>query len=327
MVAKIVTALLTVIIGVSGAYVLYYVMNRFSELLPRGWEDRVKPYLYVLPAFLAVGIYLLYPTVQTLFYSLANADSTGFVGFKNYTSLFASTEFRSTLLNTLLWLIIAPAVTILLGLAVATLADRLGARGEKFAKTVIFLPLAIGAVGAATIWKFVFTRSPAGQAQIGLQNAVWTKLGGSPVAWLQTQSWHFNSLELMIMFLWTQIGFSMVLISAAIKSVPMETLEAARIDGANEWQTFRRVVVPQIRPTIITVFVTVMITVLKLFDIIYVMTDGQFDTNVIGVQFYNELFTNQDDGRAAAIVVILIVAVVPVMIYQVRNFRMQEANR
>ena len=326
---KVLEAILTVLAGVVGAYGVFFVLNKLAELMPGGWEDRVKPYLYVLPAIVIVAVIVLYPTLQTINFSFANADSSAYVGLKNYTELLGSSDFQNTLFNTLIWMIIAPAATIFLGLIVATLADRLGPKAEKLSKTIIFLPMAIGAVGAATIWKFVYVYSTPGQPQIGLQNAIWTGLGRSPVDWLGQQSLHFNTFELIVILLWLQIGYSMVLLSAAIKGVPGDTVEAARIDGANEFQIFRRILVPQIRPTIITVFITVLIGVMKIFDIIYVMEGaGQNNTSVIGIAFYEEEFTNQNTGEhAAAIVVILMVAVIPVMVYQVRNFRAQEAAR
>ena len=181
--------------------------------------------------------------------------------------------------------------------------------------------MAISMVGAATVWRFLYAYRPEGQEQIGLQNAIVGLLGGKPVPWLQQDQFHLNSLLLMLMLLWAQIGFAMVLLSAAIKGVPVDTLEAARIDGAGERQIFFRVVVPQIKGTIITVFVTTLITVMKIFDIVYVMTNGNFNTNILGVEFYNQLFTNFNNGAAAAIVVILMVAMAPIMIYQVHNFR------
>lgn len=325
---KIIEALLIVLGGVVGAYVVYFVLNKLAELLPGRWEDRIKPYFYVLPAIVLVAVIVLYPTLQTINFSFANADSTSYIGLKNYTQLLGSSDFHQTLFNTLLWIIVAPAATIILGLVVATLADRLGPRSEKLSKTIIFLPMAIGAVGAATIWKFMYVYSTPGSPQIGLQNAIWTGIGKAPVDWLGQQKLHFNTFELIIIVLWLQIGYSMVLLSAAIKSVPADTVEAARIDGANELQIFWRVLVPQIRPTIITVFITVLIGVMKIFDLIYVTEGaGQNNTSVIGIQFYIEEFTNQNTGHAAAIVVMLMIAVIPVMIYQVRHFRAQEANR
>jgi alpha-glucoside transport system permease protein len=230
------------------------------------------------------------------------------------------------MLNTVLWMVVVPTFTVIIGLAVAVLADRLGPRGEKFSKTIIFLPMAISMVGAATIWKFVYAYKPPSSNQIGIQNAVWTALGGSPQTWLEKNQLHINSLLLMVMLLWAQVGFAMILLSSAVKGVPVETYEAARIDGASERAIFFRIVVPQIRGTIITVFVTVVISVMKVFDVVYVMTNGNFNTNVVGLDFFNKLFTNFDNGQAAAIVVLLMIATIPIMIYQVRVFKQQEAE-
>jgi len=327
MAIQLANAIIAIVAGLTGALLLYYLLNKFSELLPGRWEDRVKPYLYLLPALAAIGLFLVYPAIRTIILSFADRDSIAWVGLDNYTQLLSSPDFRDTLLNTVLWIIIVPAVTVALGLGVAVLADRLKPGSEKLTKTLIFLPMAISMVGASTIWKFIYDARPAGQQQIGIQNAVITFLGFDPVVWLQVQTAHLNSIFLMIILIWAQVGFSMVLLSAAVKGVPDETLEAARIDGANERQTFFRVVVPQIWPTVITVFITVLIGVMKVFDIVYVMTNGNFNTNVIALEFYNQLFTNGNAGYAAAIVVMLMIAVLPVMVYQVRQFRLQEAQR
>lgn len=327
MVVKIINTLLTVLAGVGAALVLYWVLNKVVELLPNKWEDRVKPYFYILPAFAAIAVYLIYPAVQTVIYSFANADSTKYIGFKNYSTLLKSHGFQQTLFNTLLWIVVAPIAAVIIGLAIATLVDRLRTNGEKTAKTIIFLPMAISAVGAATVWRFIYASNPPGQPQIGIQNAIVTKLGFDPVPWLEKSTLHVNTFLLVVMFLWSQVGFSMVLLSAAIKGVPGDTLEAARIDGANERQIFRRVVVPQIMTTVITVYVTVAIGVMKLFDIVYVMTNGNFNTNVLATEFFNQLFTNFNNGAAAAIVVMLMLAVIPIMVYQVRQFRALESSR
>jgi alpha-glucoside transport system permease protein len=326
MATKAITALVTVLAGVGLALVLYWLLNKLAELLPGRWEDRIKPFLYILPAYAAITIYLLYPAVQTFINSFKDPASREWVGIENYTELLQSSAFQQTLFNTLLWIVIVPAVTVVVGLAVAVLADRLGPRAEKYAKTIIFLPMAISMVGAATVWRFVYSSQPEGEPQIGLLNGVWTALGFDPVPWLQQSQFHLNSLLLMVILLWAQVGFSMVLLSAAVKGVPGETLEAARIDGANERQTFFKVVVPQIKGTIITVFITVTIGVMKIFDIVYVTTNGNFNTNVVGNEFYNQLTTNFNNGAAASIVVMLMIAVIPIMIYQVRHFRAEEAN-
>lgn len=327
MLIKIINAVLAVLAGVGGAVVLFWVLNKAADAFPMKARERIRPYLFILPAFLAIGLYLIYPAVQTVVYSFANSRSTAFVGVANYRELLASPSFQSTLLNTLLWITLVPVATIVVGLLVATLADRLRPRGEKLSKTLIFLPMAISAVGAGTIWRFVYASNPPGQQQVGLLNAGVVGLGGDPVAWLQMSDGKVNSLLLMVILLWVQAGFAMVLLSAAIKGVPIDTLEAARIDGAGERTVFFRIVVPQIRGTVITVFVTVLIGVMKTFDIVYVMTNGNFDTNIIAVDFYNQLFTNGNTGYAAAIVVMLMVAIIPIMIYQVRQFRAQEAQR
>jgi alpha-glucoside transport system permease protein len=324
---KAINAVLTVLAGIGVALIGYWLLDKISNLFPGRAKELVRPYLYILPAFAAIGLYLVYPAIQTVVLSFANDDSTKWVGWKNYTTLLSNTAFQLTLFNTLLWMIVVPAVTILAGLMIAVLADRLPPRNEKFVKTIIFLPMAISAVGAATVWRFVYNYDPPGQKQIGLLNAIIGAFNIDPVPWLQQSTAHVNTFMIMIMVLWAQVGFAMVLLSSAIKGVPGDTLEAARIDGANEKQIFRRVVIPQVKGTIITVLITVTITVMKLFDIIFTATAGDFDTNVIGNEFYLQLTTNGDKGSAAAIVVMLMVAVLPVLYYQIRHFRAEEANR
>lgn len=325
MLLKILNALITVGVGVGAAFILYWALNKLAEVLPEKWEGRIKPYLYILPAYAALVFYLVYPAVQTVVYSFANAQSTAWVGMDNYTRLLQSKGFQDTLFNTLLWMAIVPALTVVLGLAMAVLADRLNPTWENTSKTIIFLPMAISFVGAGTVWGLIYNYRPEGRDQIGLQNAIVTALGFDPVAWLQVSDFRLNSFFLMMMLLWAQTGFSMVLLSAAVKGVPEDTLEAARIDGANERNIFFRVVVPQIWGSVLTVYVTTLIGVMKIFDVVYVMTNGQANTNVIGLEFFNQLFTNFNNGAAAAIVVLLMLATIPIMWYQVRNFRREES--
>jgi alpha-glucoside transport system permease protein len=324
---RLINALLAIVGGVGAALLLYWILNKLVEMLPTTWEERLKPWVFIGPAVAAIGLFLVYPAIRTFILSFANAQSTAWVGTENYTDLLGSSDFRQTLYNTLLWIAVVPALTVALGLGVAVLADRLGPQSEKLSKSIIFLPMAISGVGQATIWRFIYEARPEGEAQIGLQNAVWTALGFDPVAWLQVDTLRLNSLLLMIILIWAQVGFSMVLLSAAVKGVPIDTLEAARIDGANERQIFFRVIVPQIWATVITVFITVLISVMKIFDVVYVMTNGNFNTDVIAVRFFNELFRNGNNGRASAIAVMLMIAVLPVIIYQVRHFRAEEAAR
>ena len=323
---KVLTALITVIIGVGAAVALYWALNKLAEMLPSRMEAWVKPYLYILPAYAAILFYLVYPAVQTVVYSFKDRFGKKWVGFDNFSNLLSNDHFRDTLINTLLWMLVVPAATVVLGLGVAVLADRLGVRAENSVKTIVFLPMAISFVGAGTVWKFLYAYRPSGEDQIGVQNAIVTGFGGNPVPWLEQDQLHFNSFLLMLMLLWAQVGFSMVLLSAAVKGVPVDTLEAARIDGADERRIFFRVVVPQIKGTLITVYITTLIGVMKIFDVVYVMTNGNYNTNVLGNEFFNQFFVNFDQGAAAAIVVMLMVAVIPIMAYQVKHFRNEEAT-
>ncbi len=323
---KLAQAGIGILAGVGGAMLLFYFLNMTVEGLPQRVEGALKPYVFVLPAVLFITVFLIYPTIQTIVYSFANSDTTAWVGFENYSQILGDSNFQETIINNVLWILIVPAVTVAMGLAVAVLADKLSPTWEKIAKSIIFLPMAISFVGAATIWRFVYDKSTSTD-QVGLLNGILVALGIEPVSWLQESDFNFNDILLMLILVWLQVGFSMVLLSAAIKSVPEETLEAARIDGANETQTFFRVVVPQIKGTLITVFITVLILVMKVFDVVYVMTNGQFGTNVIGLEFFKQIFQFDNAGLASTIVVILMIAVVPVLIYQVKHFREEEAAR
>ena len=323
--SKLIIGLVAVVVGVGGAGGFFYSLNMAVEGLPAKLSRGAMPYAYILPGFGLITLMLIYPTVQTINYSFANSDSTAYVGFQNYVDVFADEDFRISIINNLLWLFIVPAVTVALGVIVAVLADKLSSRGEQISKSLIFLPMAISFVGASAIWSLIYDFQ-VGDNQIGILNAIW-QIFGEPKAWLDISTGRLNSLLLMVILIWLQVGFAMILLSSAIKGVPEDTLEAARIDGANELQIFWRVVIPQVKGTIITVYITVVILVLKVFDIVYVLTNGRFETNVIANLFYNEAFANNQFGRGSAIVVILLIAVLPILIYQVRHFRAEEANR
>lgn len=330
---KLLQGLIAVIAGVAGAGALFYVINMFVEGLPKRVSRTVIPYAFLLPALLLIGVVLIYPTVQTINYSFANADSDAYVGFQNFIDVFKDPNFRESIFNNIMWLVLVPAFTVVIGVVVAVLADKLSTQGEKIAKSFIFVPMAISFVGAAAIWSLIYDYDPPGAPQTGLFNSIWTGLGDllgaavEPVAWLSVSTLSLNDILLMIIVIWLQAGFAMILLSSAIKGVPEETLEAARIDGANEWQIFRQVVIPQIRGTMITVFITVLIITLKIFDIVYVTTNGRDGTNVIANLFFQEIFRGGDNGISSAIVVILLVAVMPVLVYQVRHFRREESER
>ncbi|MGY5765556.1 carbohydrate ABC transporter permease [Brachybacterium sp. DNPG3] len=318
---------LGLVVGIGGAMVFFWFLNLCVEGFPTRFSEGLIPYAFLLPCFALITIFLLYPTVQTVVYSFANDDSTAWTGLDNYRAIFASGGFWSALLNNLLWILIVPIVTVSFGLAVAVLADKLGSGGEKAAKSLIFLPMAISFVGAATIWSLVYAYSSPGSAQTGLLNAIVVALGGDPQPWYQIDAARLNSILLMVILIWLQTGFAMVLLSSAIKAVPEDTVEAGRMDGAGEMRIFWQIVFPQVRPTLVAVFITVLILVLKVFDIIYVTTNGLYSTDVIANLFFRKLFTDQQAGQASAVVVVLLILVLPILVYQVRSFRQQEANR
>jgi len=325
---KILSAFIAIVAGVGGMLLVYWLLNAGVERLSKRWESRLKPYIFVGPAVLLVGLFLVYPAIQTVLYSFANRNSTAYIGFDNYVAILQDADFQDALFNNALWIIFVPMLSVAFGLLIAVLADRLKPRGERIAKSVIFMPMAISFVGASTIWGFIYdARFAEGQDQIGLLTAVLDKLGVEPSRWLAIENYSLNDFLLMMIMIWLQVGFAMVLLSAAVKNVPEETLEAARIDGANEIQVFFRVIVPQIWATVIVVFTTILILVMKVFDIVYVMTNGANGTEVIANRFYNLLFSARENGQAAAVVVVLMVLVIPVMVYQVRQFRAQEAGR
>jgi alpha-glucoside transport system permease protein len=325
--SKILIGLIALVAGVGGAYLFFYCLNVAVEGLPERLSIRAMPYAYLLPGFAMIGVMLLYPTIQTINYSFANAESTEYIGFANYREIFSDSEFWVSITNNLLWLIVVPAFVVAFGVVVAVLSDKMSARGEKFTKALIFLPMAISMVAASAIWAVVYELNVSG-AQVGPLNAIWTSLGGNPVAWLDISTARLNSFLMMVVLIWLQVGFAMILLSSAIKGVPEDTIEAARIDGATEWQIFWQVVIPQIKGTIITVYVTQVILVLKVFDIVYVIKGyGRDKTNVIANLFFQELFANDQAGKASAIVVVLLVAITPVLIYQVKLFREEEASR
>ena len=290
---------------------------------PLNLRDLLVPWLWIGPAVIFVLVFLVYPVLNTLWLSLQNADSSQFVGLRNFARIFTDSAMLGVLGNNLLWIVLGTAATVALGLLIAVLVDRV--RFEGAAKAAIFIPMAISFVGAGVIWKFVYNYDAPGQPQIGLLNAILTRLGGQPQAWLINSG--VNNFALIAVYVWMWTGFCMVILSAALKGVPAEILEAARVDGANEVAIFFRIIVPMISPTIAVVATTMVINLLKIFDIIYVMTGGNFGTDVVAVEYYNRLFTFNDFGTSSALAVILLIAIVPIMIFNIRRFRQQEAER
>jgi alpha-glucoside transport system permease protein len=316
------TAIVAIIWGVGGVAALYFVSNWFVERLGDRWRARLQPFVFVGPAIAILIWYLALPAVRTFWASLFGPRGNVFVGLANYVAVFSLAPNNPMMVafrNNIMWIIFGATGAVILGLLVAVLADR--SRFERFAKAMIFMPMAISMVGGAIIWNLIYAVNP----NIGLLNAIYTGItGAAPVAWTASnQPW--NNLFLIIIMIWLQAGFAMVLFSAAIKGIPGEIMEAARVDGANEIQVFFQIMIPYIMGTIITVFTTVIIFTLKIFDVVWVMTGGQFNTQVIATQFYREYFTNQNAGYGSAIAIVLLVCVIPVMIYNLRQFRSTEA--
>ena len=318
-----IVAVVAIIWGVGGVAALYLVSNWLIEKLGDPWRARLQPFVFVGPAVAILIWYLAFPTVRTFYLSLLDADGKAFVGLQNYGAVFTNRAMFTAFRNNIMWIVFGATFAVVFGLLVAVLADR--SRFENFAKSLIFLPMAISMVGAGVIFNLIYAVNP----NIGLLNAVYTGLTGNPpVAWTasaQLQPW--NNLFLIAVMIWLQTGYCMVLFSAAIKGIPVDMMEAARVDGATEIQVFFRIMLPSIMATIIAVGTTVIIFTLKIFDVVWVMTGGQFSTQVIATQFYREYFTSQNSGYGSAIAIVLLIAVVPVMIYNLRQFREREAFR
>lgn len=319
---KWVVPIIAIVWGVGGVAALYFVSNWLIEQLPITTRDAVLPYLFVGPAMAILIWYLALPTVRTFIFSLMDRDSSSFVGLQNYFAVFTERFMLEAFRNNLTWIVVGATSSVVLGLLVAVLADR--SRFENLAKSLVFLPMAISMVGAGVIWNFIYELRDVADPQIGLLNAIVVALGGEPQAWTTLlQPW--NNLFLIVIVVWLQSGYAMVLFSAAIKGIPAEIIEASRVDGATEVQVFFQIMLPFIRATVITVSTTVVIFTLKIFDVVMVMTGGQFGTDVIATQFYRQYFSNRNFGLGSTIAMILLIAVIPVMIYNLRQFREREA--
>jgi alpha-glucoside transport system permease protein len=282
--------------------------------------------IFIGPALILLVIGLVVPAIETFLLSFKDANGKKAVGLNNYSWIFTTEENRQFLLNTLLWIIITPIASTILGLTLALLLDRM--KRESLPKALIFMPMAISFVGASIIWGLVYEyRDPAvAEEQVGLLSQVVMTLGWSdPPNWLLWQPW--NNFLLMIIMIWIQVGFAMVVLSAAIKAIPMDVTEAAMLDGATGWKLFRRVTVPMIRGTLVVVLTTIAIGVLKVFDIVRTMTNGNFGTQVVANEMYAQSFVQFDYGRGSALAVVLFVAVVPLIIYNIVQLRKEQAIR
>lgn len=318
---QIVQVLVAIVWGVGGVALLYVVTNWLVMKLPKKIARTLQPFVFVGPAVVIMGWFLAVPVIRSLIASFKNYLGTEWVGLENFKFAFTDPRMLETFRNNLLWLVFGTFFSVAFGLLIATLADR--SKAEVLYKSIIFTPYALSFVGAGVIWKFIYTYKGTGIGirEIGLLNAVVTALGGTPQPWLNLTPW--NNFFLIVIMVWLQTGYAMVILSSAIKGVPAELLEAARIDGANEFKIFFSIIVPYIKGTLLTVTTTIIIFSLKTFDVVRVMTGGNNGTNVIANEFYLQSFTYNHAGRASAIAIVLLLLVTPVIINNVRSFNQQ----
>jgi len=319
---QIVVVLVAIVWGVGGIAGLFFITNWVIEMLPGEVGRRLQPFIFIGPAIALIAWYLVVPVFRTFVLSLKGPLGMDWIGtgigmLENYRFVFTDRIMLEAFRNNLLWMVFGTSLSVSFGLLIAVLADR--SNFEKIYKAIIFMPMAISFVGAGVIWKFMYTYKGAGVGiqEIGLLNAIVLALGGQSQPWLNIPPW--NNFFLIAIMVWLQTGYAMVVFSSAIKGIPEELLEAARIDGANEFQVFFRITIPYIKGTLITVATTIVIFSLKLFDIVRVMTGGNNGTNVIANEFYLQRFTYGNTGRASAIAIILLVAVIPVVVSNVRQ--------
>jgi alpha-glucoside transport system permease protein len=281
----------------------------------------IRPWLFLAPAIIALGLYLAYPVFATFWLSLHQqraGNVSEFVGLANYANMMTESKFWESVRNNMLWLFVVPALATMFGLLAAQLTDRIW--WGNIAKSLIFMPMAISFVGASVIWKLIYDARPAGQDQIGILNALYLWFGGSdPQNWLTIPFW--NNFFLMIVLVWIQAGFAMVILSAALRAIPEETIEAAILDGANPFQIFFKIKVPQIMGTIVVVWTTITITVLKVFDIVLAMTNGQWETQVLANYMFDKLFRAGDWGVGSASAMVIMLLVTPILVWNVYNAR------
>jgi len=316
---KILMTISAVIWGVGSVALLYHVLNHIAQTMPRKVRSVSVAIIFAGPAILILFWALILPTLRSLRLSFMDSTGSKFVFLDNYIFAFTDSIMLQSFRNNLLWMIFGTLSCVVLGIVIAVLVDK--SRMERLIKSLIFMPMVISFVGAGVIWRFIYAYKGEGVniADIGLLNAIVTSLGGQAQAWTLVPFW--NNFFLIIIMVWLQTGYSMVIISSAIKAIPVSLNEAARVDGANAFQIFFSITIPTIMPTIVTVTTTILIFSLKLFDIVRVMTGGNYGTNVIANEFYERQFTRGQSGQASAIAIVLLVVIIPVLAYNLRQFK------
>ena len=320
---------LYVFLGIVVCFSYFHLSNLaldfFSEKNSNNFSKKsvLRPYVFIAPAFIILVIFILYPVVETLRLSFFNKTGFEFVGIKNYVWAAKDPEFKRAILNNLGWLLVVPTLSAFFGLVIAYLADRLW--WGTIAKSIIFMPMAISFVGAGVIWKFVYDYRGPGDDQIGFLNAVVVSLGFEPQAWMTIPIW--NNLFLMAIMIWIQTGLAMVIFSAALRGIPKEMLEAARIDGASEFKIFTSIIIPYLEKTILVIWTIITILVLKIFDIILAMTNGQWNTEVLANLMYDWMFRGGgDSGRGSLMAIVIMIGVIPIMIWNIRRHKEDEKS-
>ncbi len=299
-------------------FAVFFAVLLFAVSRVRGRANQpVTVAAFVGPALIMVAFGLVYPAVVTLIQSFQNADSTQYVGLDNYLTLFQVQEYQRVLINTFIWVLLVPIVATLIGLVYAVLVDR--TRTESLSKALVFIPMAISMVGASIIWRFVYDYRPTNANQIGLANEILKRLGLETYQFLLTDPW--NTFFLIVVMIWIQAGFAMTVLSASIKAIPDDIIEAAKLDGVSSLQMFRFITIPSIRPGMIVVLTTIAIGTLKVFDVVRTMTGGRFNTSVVANEFYTQAFRYDNAGLGAALAVLLFILVTPIIVYNVVQLR------
>ena len=286
-------------------------------------KSTIRPYIFIAPAVIILIVFILYPVIETVRLSFFNKTGFEFVGIKNYLWAVKDPEFKRAILNNLGWLLVVPTLSAFFGLVIAYLADKLW--WGTIAKSIIFMPMAISFVGAGVIWKFVYDYRGPGDDQIGFLNAVVVSFGFEPQAWMTIPIW--NNLFLMAIMIWIQTGLAMVIFSAALRGIPKEMIEAARIDGASEFKIFTSIIIPYLEKTILVIWTIITILVLKIFDIILAMTNGQWNTEVLANLMYDWMFRGGgDSGRGSLMAIVIMIGVIPIMIWNIKRHKEEEKS-
>ena len=317
----------TVFIGIS-CFIIYFGLSNFIlDLVSRikkdkfSYENPIRVTIFIAPAFFVLFVFIIYPVFETIRLSFYDKFGREFIGFYNYIWALKDPNFRRCILNNLGWLLIVPTVSTFFGLVIANLTDRIW--WGTIAKSIIFMPMAISFVGAGVIWKFIYDYKGPGDQQIGLLNAIVVSLGMEPQAWLTISIW--NNLFLMAIMIWIQTGLALVIFSAALRSLPKETLEAARIDGASEFKIFWTIIIPFLEQTILVIWTIITILVLKVFDIIYAMTNGEWQTEVLANLMYDWMFRGGgDSGRGSVLAFCIMIGVIPILVWNLYRHRQEQ---